>query len=187
MSTVINCLPLVTEIALKYGYADEHAISVEAIGLKIFDSLFVPAEEYTLERNLLSHACLLHDIGSRISEERHHKHTKYIITEDCTLDSYPEHERKLLALIAYNHRKKIHRDVKLLSKNDMETVMKLSSILRIADSLDYSRGRVKVTQVELEKKAVKIHIEGEPPEKVKKRLDRKKTLFCKLFKLDVIF
>lgn len=187
MSAVSNLdqRQLIIDAASKYSKDDQHLFSVEGISLKIFDSL---SDSYNFspgERNLLSHASLLHDIGNCISGKKHHEHTKYLIDNDELLASYPCNEKVLLSLIAYNHRKKIHSDVKLLSKKDRELILRLSSILRVADSLDYSRENVVVNEVSIKKPEIKIKIDGEFSEKLNARLLRKKSLFCKIFKLNI--
>jgi exopolyphosphatase / guanosine-5'-triphosphate,3'-diphosphate pyrophosphatase len=189
MSEVYNLdqRQLIIDAASKYSKDHQHSFSVEGISLKIFDLL---SDSYNFspgERNLLSHASLLHDIGNCISEKKHHEHTKYLIDNDELLASYPSNEKVLLSLIAYNHRKKIHSDVKLLSNKDRGLILRLSSILRVADSLDYSKENLVVNEVSIKKPQIKIKIDGELSEKLNTRLLRKKSLFCKIFNLDICF
>lgn len=189
MSTVADMdqRQLVIDTASKYIKNDQHSYSVEDISLKIFDSLSNYMDFSIIEKCLLSHASLLHDIGNYINEKKHHEHTKYLIDNDESLALYPAYERRLLSLIAYNHRKKTHSDVKLLSKKEKEIVLRLSSILRVADSLDYSREKVEVKAISVQNSEIKISIDGMLPEKLNERLLRKKSLFCKIFKLDFSF
>jgi exopolyphosphatase / guanosine-5'-triphosphate,3'-diphosphate pyrophosphatase len=187
MSEVYNLdqRQLIIDAVSKYSKDHQHSFSVEGISLKIFDLL---SDSYNFspgERNLLSHASLLHDIGNCISEKKHHEHTKYLIDNDELLTSYPYNEKVLLSLIAYNHRKKIHSDIKLFSKKDRELILRLSSILRVADSLNYSRENFAVNEVSIKKQEMKIKIDREFTEKLNTRLLRKKSLFCKIFKLDI--
>ena len=175
---------LVLRLVSKYSKNNQHLFSVEDISLKILDSLSNILVSNPLERELLSHASLLHDIGSYINEKKHHEHTKYIIDYEEILAHYPADEKILLSLITYNHRKKIHDSVRLLPKKDKELVLRLSSILRLADSLDFSKEKVIVKEVKIQNSEIKIFIDGIIPEKLNDRLLKKKTLFCKIFMLD---
>ncbi len=176
---------LILCLASKYKYNEKHAVFVEKASLKLFDSLKNIHNLSYSDSVLLSHASLLHDIGSFINEKGHNKHTKYIIEKDEALNDYPEAEKKLLALIACNHRKKIHKDTLKLQKNERHTVLKLSALLRIADSLYYNNDEVIIKNIEAESASVKISIEGVLPERLNKKFLEKKDLFVDVFGLDI--
>lgn len=138
---------------------------------------------------LLSHASLLHDIGAFINVKKHNKHTKYLIEKDDMLYDYPEKDKRLLSLIAYNHRKKIHRKTTVLPKRERDITLKLSSILRVADSIagNSDSGReVVIKSIHTENNEVRITVEGILPERLNDRLNAKKDLFNEVFRLDVI-
>lgn len=175
----------ILDVGTKYLYNEKHALFAEDTALKLFDSLATTRSFNEVERTLLSHASLLHDIGNCISEKKHHKHSKYLIDHDENLLNYPAKDKNILSLVAYNHRKKLHKEVELLSKKEKEMVLRLSAILRIADSLDYTRDEVSIKKVILEKLELKITIDGVLPERLNDRLLRKKGLFMEIFKLDV--
>ncbi|MCX7920777.1 MAG: HD domain-containing protein [Clostridia bacterium] len=176
---------MVLSLAAKYAYDEKHANFVQIASLKIFDSLRHIHSYGNSERLLLSHAALLHDIGSFINDEKHNKHTLYIITRDENLAEYPEEERRLVSLIAYNHRKRVHRDTLSLSKKDKDMVLKLSSILRVADALDYTREDAAIKDISIVNSDVRITIDEVLPEKLNERLNRKKELFVDVFGLDI--
>ena len=176
---------LIVELALKYHYNEKHSSFVEDTSLKIFDSLKKIHMLGCTERALLSHAALLHDIGNFISEKKHNRHTKYIIDTDEKLEDYPEKEKALLSLIAYNHRKKLHKDIGIIPKKDREIVMKLSSILRVADSIDYCRDEMAVKSVSVDNSTLNITVEGILPERLSGKLWEKKELFNEVFNMDV--
>jgi len=177
---------MLQDLALKYKIDERHAYIVEKAALKIFDCMASILNPSFFERDILSQAALLHDIGYFIKSKKHHLHSKYIIDNDELLSEYPAADRKLLSLVIFNHRKKIHKDISLLTKKERELVINLSAILRVADSLDYTREVMKIKSVHLENSELKITIEGGLPERISGRLMQKKTLFCETFKLDVV-
>jgi exopolyphosphatase/guanosine-5'-triphosphate,3'-diphosphate pyrophosphatase len=74
-----NQRQLILNLARKYGYNEKHAAFVEKASLALFNSLQSIHKLGHPESVLLSHASLLHDVGSFINEKQHNKHTKYII------------------------------------------------------------------------------------------------------------
>ena len=176
---------IILSLALKYNYEKRHALMVEATALKLFDFLRTRSDLGDRDRSLLSHAALLHDIGNFISDKSHHAHSKYLIEKDKSLSSYDAGSRHLLSLIAYNHRKKLHKDTLLLPLGEKEVVLKLSAILRVADALDSSRDGLPVRQIEETAAGLFISLDGPPPEILIARLLKKKSLFCDVFGMDV--
>lgn len=180
-----NSRRTVLKLAAKYQVNQKHAKFVEKTSLKLFDLL---AEYHHLgnnERILLSHASLLHDIGSFINEKKHHRHTKYIIDSDDLLKAYPEEQKLILSLVTYNHRKRIHKDTMLLQKKDRDIAIKLSSILRLADSLDNLSEKVVIKNILVQEHEVKISVGGILPERLANKLLMKKDLFCEVFNFNV--
>jgi exopolyphosphatase / guanosine-5'-triphosphate,3'-diphosphate pyrophosphatase len=175
----------ILKLGLKYQYNQKHAAFVEKASLKLFDALIEQHGFGEEEKLLLSHASLLHDIGSFISEKKHNRHTKYIIESDKLLDTYPEDKRLILALIAFNHRKKINKQTMLLQKKDRDIAIKLSAILRVADSLDFSNEKIEIKDISIQDSEVKISFKGVIPEKPAEKLILKKDLFIDVFNLNV--
>jgi exopolyphosphatase / guanosine-5'-triphosphate,3'-diphosphate pyrophosphatase len=126
-------------VGARFNYEEPHAHQVSFLAEKIFDDL---APVYKLRRHdriLLSAAALLHDIGYYIAHEAHHKHTQYLI-KHSELTGFSELERLIISNIARYHRRSLpkekHLDYSVLDNELRETVWRLGSILRIADSLD---------------------------------------------------
>lgn len=181
-----NYRQYIIDLGLKYKYDENHAFFVEKASVLIFDFLAGLHKLGNAERILLAHAAQLHDIGNYLNSIKHSRHSKYIIDNDALMSEYPERERVLLSLIVYNHRKKIHKDTSLLPKKEKDIVLKLSAILRIADSMDYTREEVVIKNMVIENTELKINIEGVLPERLAERVLRKKKLFNDIFGLDVI-
>ncbi len=120
-------------------FDEKHAVKVMDIAVKLFNETREIHRLGELEKCYLIVASLLHDIGSSISYRSHHKHTLYII-KALNFFSLNSNQINIIANIARYHRKSSpknsHPDYTALSLHDKMIVLKLSSILRIADSLD---------------------------------------------------
>lgn len=130
----------VYELAKKYNFSKEHSEQVKRLGEVIFDKTKGILHEYTeAEKELLDASAILHDIGSWISHNDHHKHTYYLIKNSGLL-GFNEEEVSLIANIARYHRqthpKDSHPNYQKLTRNHKKLVRELSSILRIAEGLD---------------------------------------------------
>lgn len=128
-------------IGRRFGYDEKHSLQVAALAEKIFDAL---ALTYNLERHqrtLLSAAALLHDVGTHISPESHHKHSAYLI-KHSEITGFTEPEKQIIANVARYHRgsspKEKHADFMQLEEKDREIVWKLGAILRLSEGLDRS-------------------------------------------------
>jgi len=130
----------------KYHGDEEHAQYVRKMCLKFFDSLKAELglEESESSQNgnsrmLLEIAALLHDIGTFIRADDHNEHSKYII-EHSEIFGLNKDDIRIVSLIALYHRgKKSMKDDSLfisLPRDMRLTILKLTAILKIADSLD---------------------------------------------------
>ncbi len=95
---------------------------------------------------LLDRAAFLHNTGMMVEARRHHKHSFRLIKK-TNLPDFSESERHEIACIARYHRRalpsKEHEEFVALSRAAQRRVSLLSSLLRVADALDYSHdGRV---------------------------------------------
>lgn len=129
----------VIQLAERCSYHKAHAEQVARLALMLFDQLRSLHELEDAHRELLRHACLLHDIGYHISHNAHHKHSYYLI-RNGRLQGFTEQEIEILANVARYHRKgrprKNHYTWKRLCRKDRPVVRKLAAILRIANALD---------------------------------------------------
>lgn len=128
-------------IGRRFGYEEAHALHVAALAEKIFDALTLTYNLKRHQRTLLAAAAILHDIGSHISPESHHKHSSYLI-KNSEITGFSESEKEIIALVARYHRgslpKEKHLDFMNLSDAEKEVVWKLGAILRLAEGLDRS-------------------------------------------------
>lgn len=131
-------------LARRYKIDEQHAEAVRLISLKLFDGL---KEELGLApegRIILEVAAILHDIGVFIGVADHHLHSSYIIS-NSDIFGLNRDQIDMISQIAYGHRGKTSpRDLPHFAKQDREsrvTVLKLTSLLRIADALDRGHGK----------------------------------------------
>jgi exopolyphosphatase/guanosine-5'-triphosphate,3'-diphosphate pyrophosphatase len=129
------------EIAKKYKADISHARHVANLCDTLFDAL---ASEHRLDqrwKHLLNTAALLHDIGTFVSSRSHHKHSMYLI-QNSELFGIGRKDLLLVSLIARYHRRSVpkpdHPDYSTMERRDRQSVVKLASVLRIADALDRS-------------------------------------------------
>ena len=129
------------ELAERCNYYAEHAQQVVRLALAIFDQTRTVHGLTDREREWLEFAALLHDIGSLISYERHHRHSSYLI-RNGDLRGFDPDEIEVVALVARYHRrgtpKRSHEEYSRLPSPLRKTVRTLASILRVAESLDRS-------------------------------------------------
>ena len=92
------------ELAERCNYYAEHAQQVVRLALAIFDQTRTVHGLTDRERDWLEFAALLHDIGSLISYERHHRHSYYLI-RNGDLRGFDPDEIEVVALVARYHRR----------------------------------------------------------------------------------
>lgn len=131
----------VLNIARNYNYQKPHAKHVRYLAGRIFEQL-VPLHGYGLpERELLDAAALMHDLGTIISYNDHHKHSQTLI-ENNGLPGYTAREVGLVALLTRYHRKGQPDSAAykaLLKSGDEKLLICLAAILRLAEFME--RGR----------------------------------------------
>ena len=96
------------------------------------------------DRQILSDAALLHDVGYHINYVKHNKHSYHLILHAELLGMSPT-EQVIVAHVARYHRgsppdRRKHPEYAALPKGTRIRVKRLSALLRIADGLD--RGHV---------------------------------------------
>jgi exopolyphosphatase/guanosine-5'-triphosphate,3'-diphosphate pyrophosphatase len=138
----------VLQLGMSLNLNEPHTIVVSSLALQLFDS----AKKVGLhdlgraERELLRYAAYLHDVGDFISFRGHHLHSYYIIS-NAELLGFDQAEVSIIANIARFHRKRLPRRGEAtmadLDHGQQEVVRVLSTILRLAESMDRSHmGRI---------------------------------------------
>jgi exopolyphosphatase / guanosine-5'-triphosphate,3'-diphosphate pyrophosphatase len=120
-----------------------HAEQVQRLALTLFDALGKRLGLGSADRQLLSDAALLHDVGYHIGYDKHHKHSYHLIMHADFLGMSPE-EKVIIAHVARYHRggdpKRKHASFAALAPEMQARITALAALLRIADGLD--RGHV---------------------------------------------
>jgi exopolyphosphatase/guanosine-5'-triphosphate,3'-diphosphate pyrophosphatase len=190
---MLNIATYLSEIELfkildKYNVSDiaSHSKKVSINSLRLLDSLSPYYEFKDEERNLLYYSALLHDIGYFINKENHHKHTKYIILKEPLLNNVPNNLRDNLALIASGHGKSIDDTLDFYPHKEKVIILKLVSILRIADALDHKHNlNVSLEQVKIINHILIIQIKGQSSKTIIKAIEKKSCLFSKIYNIPV--
>jgi exopolyphosphatase/guanosine-5'-triphosphate,3'-diphosphate pyrophosphatase len=135
----------VIELAERCAYIPDHAGQVARLSLALFDATRLRHGLGAREREWLEYAALLHDIGTHISYDAHHKHSQYLIRYGG-LRGFDPDEIEIIGLVARYHRqaepRKSHEGYGHLSRPRRRTVKWLSAIVRLAEGLDRSHGQV---------------------------------------------
>src|SRR5215212_1337240 len=133
----------VENLAHRFNTEPEHVRRVAALSRDVFDGLAAAGlHEYgDPERELLWAAGVLHDIGTAIDYEDHHRHSHYLVL-NAGLPGFDPRELVLVALIARYHRKG-EPDASELDglalDGDDERLRLLCGIIRLAEQLERSR------------------------------------------------
>jgi exopolyphosphatase/guanosine-5'-triphosphate,3'-diphosphate pyrophosphatase len=131
----------VLRVARQYDHDPAHSEQVARLSLRIFDQTATVHKLDRHARELLEHACLLHDIGWAGGESKH-KRRSYEMIQAAPLDGFSRSEREILASVARYHGRKPPREDhpwnQKLSDEEKRTVRYLSAIIRVADALDRS-------------------------------------------------
>jgi exopolyphosphatase/guanosine-5'-triphosphate,3'-diphosphate pyrophosphatase len=129
----------VRELAERSHYEAPHAKQVQKLALRLFDSIGTRIGCEPEDRQTLSDAALLHDIGYHINYDKHHKHTYHLITHADLLGMTPT-EQVVIANVARYHRgaepRKSHPNYGRLAGKERARIRRLAAILRVADGLD---------------------------------------------------
>jgi exopolyphosphatase/guanosine-5'-triphosphate,3'-diphosphate pyrophosphatase len=135
----------VIELAQRCNYFAAHAEQVARLALAIFDGTTGRHELNARAREWLEYGALLHDIGSHISYEGHHKHSYYLVKHGGLRGFDPE-EIEIIALLTRYHRqalpKRSHKGFGDLSPNARRGVRLLGAMVRLAEGLDRSHAQV---------------------------------------------
>ena len=170
-----------------YPY-QQHNDQVEILALALFDGLAKLHGYDDWERELLSYAARLHDIGMAVSYNDHHKHGFYLLTSS-ELPGFTHREIALLALLVRYHRKGDPDDQGLgdvLGDGDKKRLSKLAGMLRIAEYLERSKAQL-VTNLSCHtgERYVQINVEAKADVSVELReANLRKGLLERAFEVD---
>ncbi|MGI9044622.1 MAG: HD domain-containing protein [Gemmatimonadaceae bacterium] len=183
----------VWELARRSHFEEPHALQVQKLALRLFDSIGARLGCTQEDRQALADAALLHDIGYHISYDKHHKHSYHLITHAELLGMTPA-EQIVIANVSRYHRgaepRKSHRNFGPLNAATRDRVLRLAAILRVADGFDRGHtGAVEDVRVRWLSRALRL-IAVRSPQATTMRLElwgasRKSGLLAKVAGTDV--
>jgi exopolyphosphatase/guanosine-5'-triphosphate,3'-diphosphate pyrophosphatase len=167
----------VMELGRRCQFDEAHAQHVAHLALSLFDQTRSVHGLDETDEELLELVALLHDIGFYISPAKHHRHAQYLI-ETSDMAGFSRDEIQIMALVARYHRKaeppgkdaprsvrRRHKPFNQLSRRQRKRVRTLAALLRVADALDRTHGRlVRAVRCQIRRKTIelRIEVEGDP-------------------------
>lgn len=171
------------------GFDERHALDVNEIALTFFDQFQDLHHMGNTERIWLETAALLHDIGKRQNREIHHKLARNIIIDFSVLP-FGKEERKIIGLVARYHRGSLpdekHKYFGELDKESRDYVIKLASVLRIADGLVSGKSKIKSLICDIGSREIVINLKSKKSINLYKAA-KKADLFEQVFGKSVVF
>lgn len=174
----------------RYQFDETHATHVARLAASLFDQLGKVHRLEASDRRMLLAAAVLHDIGIFIGHKKHHKHSLYIISQSEVPEFTPR-EIEIIANVARYHRKGVpaehHEAFTALSSDDQSKVVRLASLLRIADALDREHLQaVREVRASATKSRLTLELDGDGDLLLERwALRRKAGLFTETFGLEV--
>jgi exopolyphosphatase/guanosine-5'-triphosphate,3'-diphosphate pyrophosphatase len=157
----------VIELAERCQYLPDHSKQVSRLAVTLFDATRRQHGLGAAEREWLEYGALLHDVGTHISYDAHHKHAYYLI-KNGELRGFDPEEVEIIALIARYHRhtlpKRTHAGYADLKKPRRRAVRLLAAMARLAEGLDRSHTQV-VRDLKVSTKGqtmrIRLHVAGD--------------------------
>jgi exopolyphosphatase/guanosine-5'-triphosphate,3'-diphosphate pyrophosphatase len=154
----------VVNLGRKYRFDEAHNLHVAMLCMALFDAL---AKEHGMnrrERMILEAAASIHDIGMFIRGSGHHRHGQYIVANSEIFGLHRE-ELDIIGNVIRYHRSDPPSDADInyiaLQREDRILVLKMASLLRLADALDRGHTQhIRAIQVERRNETILIHTEG---------------------------
>jgi exopolyphosphatase/guanosine-5'-triphosphate,3'-diphosphate pyrophosphatase len=148
----------------KYHIDEAHCRHVASLCMSLFDALIREHGMNRRERMVLEVAAMLHEIGMFIRASGHNLHGQYIIA-NSDIFGLKQEEQDIIGNVIRYHRGNTpsHKDIDYiaLQREERILVLKMVSILRVADSLDRSHShQIKLKDVEKKSETLVLHTEG---------------------------
>src|SRR5262249_24239690 len=134
-------------------YDIAHSHHVAKLATRIFDDTKELHQLSGQDRKLLQYAAILHDIGYHIAHNNHHRHGLYLI-KNSEMPGFTGDEIAMMAAIVRYHHGSLpgratdacshreHEHYYALARKQRAKVLRLASILQIADGLDRSHNQL---------------------------------------------
>jgi exopolyphosphatase/guanosine-5'-triphosphate,3'-diphosphate pyrophosphatase len=156
----------VCNLAAQYGADFAHTEHVARLALGMWDALGAAGAHAAdpRERELLWAAAMLHDIGTAVDYDDHHKHSRYLIL-NAGLPGYTTRETALIGQMARYHRKgnpSLGPYAALARAGDEGLLERCAALLRLGEQLERSRDQaVHEARVEVQDGRVELRLEAD--------------------------
>jgi exopolyphosphatase/guanosine-5'-triphosphate,3'-diphosphate pyrophosphatase len=136
----------VLNLAATYDTDFAHVEHVARLALSMWDALGEAGAHPgdAGERELLWAAAMLHDIGTAVDYDDHHKHSRYLIL-NAGLPGYTTRETALIGQMARYHRKgnpSLGWASPLMGSGDDDLLARCAAVIRVGEQLERSRDQV---------------------------------------------
>ncbi|WP_010254558.1 HD domain-containing protein [Treponema primitia] len=175
----------------RFHYDELHNRHVANLCLTLFDELLREHGMSRRERMMLEVAATLHDVGMFIRGSGHQKHGQYIVANSEIFGLHQE-ELDIIANVIRYHRGDLPSpadiDYIALQKDERILMLKMTSILRVADALDRGHSQhIRSITVEKKSEAILLHAQGNYDFSLERiGLEEKAGLFQDVFGYKVI-
>jgi exopolyphosphatase/guanosine-5'-triphosphate,3'-diphosphate pyrophosphatase len=153
-------------LAAQYDTDFHHADHVARLSLDMWDALAAAGLHRgdPEERELLWATAILHDIGTAVDYDDHHKHSRYLIL-NAGLPGFSPREAALVGQAARYHRKgtpSLGEFAPLARAGDAELLNRIAVMVRLAEQLERSRDQsVRAADVNVRDGVVELHLRAE--------------------------
>jgi exopolyphosphatase/guanosine-5'-triphosphate,3'-diphosphate pyrophosphatase len=156
----------VRNLAAQYHPDRPHTEHVARLALEIWDGLAAaglhPGDPD--ERELLWAAAMLHDVGTAVDYDDHHKHSRYLIL-NAGLPGYSPRETAIIGQAARYHRKgrpAMREFEPLARRGDDALLLRASASLRLAEQLERARDQsVQHVRIAVDDGTVELALESD--------------------------
>ncbi|MDR2476578.1 MAG: HD domain-containing protein [Treponema sp.] len=175
----------------KFHYDEAHSRYVAGLCMVLFDALVKEHGMNRRQRMMLEVAAILHDIGMFIKGSGHNRHGQYIVANSEMFGLHRD-ELDIIANVIRYHRGDPPSEADIeyitLQREDRMQVLKMASMLRLADALDRGHSQqIQGITVERRSETVELHSQGAGDLSLELMgLEEKSGLFQDVFGLKVI-
>jgi exopolyphosphatase/guanosine-5'-triphosphate,3'-diphosphate pyrophosphatase len=153
-------------LAAQYDTDFPHADHVARLSLGMWDALAAAGLHRgdPEERELLWTTAVLHDIGTAVDYDDHHKHSRYLIL-NAGLPGFSPREAALIGQAARYHRKgtpTLGEFAPLARAGDAELLTRITAMVRLAEQLERSRDQaVRAADVDVRDGTVELRLRAD--------------------------
>jgi len=148
----------------RFHFDEAHSLHVARLCMTLFDALEKVHGMNQRQRMMLETAAILHDIGAFIKASGHNRHGQYIVA-NSEIFGLPHNEQDIIANVIRYHRgdPPSEADIEYISlqREERILVLKMASILRVADALDRGHSQqIKDLTVDRRAETIVLHAHG---------------------------